>query len=597
MFIFRQRALFNTRVYALLLIGITVLLSGCASNINIAKQISKQKNVSEQEGILTARVINTTSYQLPLNRLYIAPKEVNTSKEVKPILAYAENRPIGDSTLFAVSLPPGEYSISVVSSFVMNGNFYYQRGAAIDPEFGVFVVEAGKVTDLGTMVYYPKPMDDKYKDILVRIPETAGGELLTRYFPQYSDKAENALTWEADDRDEERFLNYAAIAQNPVDFAKIVEAPNGGVYILSKLGVILKYTPDESFETYAVDSDLVLKSFDANSSGDLLVGGHEGALFFMPANNEGEWQQIEMPQKSTIHHLSFYQENQFDVVFSVDKTVTVARYNVEDFALVDTLNEYTYTQKWSNMDASLQNEIDKDKGKKKAPKPKEIKNVFVSDDEKNEISISSLPPNRWSYFGTGQRESFAYSPDTWEMRKSDDDDESMDIVINAGAVKLGIKMPGFWSWTGRPEYFSRGNESQAWRKVNSHILYCKNDTEVTISGNCKEGEKFVKAKRKTFSFRSKPWFYNVDEGLAITTFSDVSFWSGQRSTETKIVKTKDGGNTWFESDISLPKEYCSGLITEVKDRILLSCEGSTSDFYESSDFGETWQHVRQQQAF
>ena len=67
--------------------------------------------------------------------------------------------------------------------------------------------------------------------------------------------------------------------------------------------------------------------------------------------------------------------------------------------------------------------------------------------------------------------------------------------------------------------------------------------------------------------------------------------------EIKIVKTNDAGKTWRITDLELPSEFCTRLISKVKDSLLLSCNGTSSDFYESSDFGKSWQHVREHESF
>ncbi|MDT0594529.1 WD40/YVTN/BNR-like repeat-containing protein [Glaciecola petra] len=585
------------KAYMFASIAIILLISGCASSVNVATQISQQQGLNPEEGILTARVINTSSYSLPFNQIYIAPKEVNSAKEVKPFIAYAEDRPIGDSALFAVSLPPGEYSLSVVSSFVFRGNGYYSRAAFADPEFGVFKVEANKVTDLGTIVYYPKPEGERYANLLARVPGTAEGNLLGRYFPQYAAKANNVLSWDEDELEEDRFLTYATIAQNPLEFSDIVAAPDGSIYLLGKLGVILRYSSEDGFETLAVETDLALNSFDQNDAGARITGGHEGALFYQDPGQD--WQAINIPEKVTVHHVSFYQENQFDVVYSTKNDVNIVRYNTEDLNTPSTLNTYTYRTGWDLLqEKQITEKSLKKMAKRKAAKKREIGSVFVSEKgDKREISVSVFISGQWDYFNAGDLDGFAYQPDTWEMREVEENDEEMDIILNAGMAELGIKLPGFWSWDGMPQYYTRANENATWQETATRIESCDSGKEPNAKGYCVVNGKVYDPKRKSFSFISKPWFWNAQEGLAIVSFSDISFWSGERSQETKILLTSDGGASWEESDLSLPNEYCVTIVTEIKDRILLSCDGASSDFYESTDLGESWQHIRQQQAF
>ncbi|MFT6267987.1 MAG: hypothetical protein ACJAVV_000792 [Alphaproteobacteria bacterium] len=565
----------------------TFIISGCASNVNVAKQLSAQTSVSPLEGVLVARVINTTGYRLPFNQLFIDPKEVNTSKEVKTVLAYAEGSPVGDSSLFAVSLTPGEYSLSAVRSIIFRGESYYTRSSFTDPEFGVFKVQAGKVTDLGTIVYYAKPADDVYNDILVRLPDSAQGQVLKDYFPDFANN-EEVLTWERDERDEQRFSAYASAAQNPTTFSGEVLAPDGSLYFLGKLGVVLRYSADDGFETLAVDTDLQVNAFAQNDAGDRIAGGFEGALYFQKAG--GDWENIAIPEKAAIHHLGFYQENQFDVVYSIDKFLHIARFNNEDLSTSKVLNTYDYAGRWEVAGVALE-------AREKPPRPHNIKTVWVSQQgEKKILKVSSYRAGKWDAFNSTDTETYRFSPDTWEMNVVEEYDE-MDTILTAGAIDLGIKQPGYWSWSGKPSYYSRINEDGPWREINAQILTCKEGQTMQSNDVCNDGSKAVKARSESFSFKSRPWFWDNDNGLAIVNFSDVDFWSGQRKSETSILATDDGGVTWEKTELALPKPYCADIIGVVTDRILLTCSGATSDFYESSDRGETWQHVRQQQDF
>lgn len=573
--------------FILLTILGTFIISGCASNVNIAKQLSAQESVSPLEGILVARVVNTTGYRLPFNQLFIDPKEINTSKDVKTVLAYSEALPIGDSSVFAVSLKPGEYSLSAVRSIIFRGESYYTRSTFADPEFGVFKIEPGKVTDLGTIVYYAKPADDVYKDILVRLPGSAQGKVLKDYFPGFANNKE-VLTWESDERDDQRFALYASAAQNPTTFSDKVLAPDGSLYLLGKLGVVLRYSANDGFKTLAVDTDLQINAFAQNDAGDKIAGGFEGALYFQKA--QGDWQDVAIPTKAAIHYLAFYQENQFDVVYSVDKFLYIARFNNEDLSTSQVLNTYDYESRWDVAGVALA-------PREKAPRAHNIKAVWVSQQgEKQVLKVNSYQVEKWDAFESTDTESYSFSPETWEMNVAENSDE-MDSILTAGAVELGIKQPGYWSWSGKASYYSRVNEDSPWREINAKILSCKEGQIIQSNGVCSGGSEVVKASSESFSFISLPWFWDNDNGLAIVNFSDVEFWSGKRKSQTSILATSDGGLSWEKTDLALPKPYCTDIIGEITNSILLTCSGATSDFYESTDRGESWQHVRQQQDF
>ena len=56
----------------------------------------------------------------------------------------------------------GSYSLHSIRAFHTRGDFWYERWAGADAQFGTFDVKPGQVTDLGTIIYYPKPEKDKY---------------------------------------------------------------------------------------------------------------------------------------------------------------------------------------------------------------------------------------------------------------------------------------------------------------------------------------------------------------------------------------------------------------------------------------------------
>jgi photosystem II stability/assembly factor-like uncharacterized protein len=120
---------------------------------------------------------------------------------------------------------------------------------------------------------------------------------------------------------------------------------------------------------------------------------------------------------------------------------------------------------------------------------------------------------------------------------------------------------------------------------------------VTLKKKSAKTAEAKKSRKVSFSFRSTPVFKNDLEGIAITTFTDFNIWTGQRSSNTRILVTDDGGKSWLASKSKLPKKYCNSFVPEVSDRLLVSCNGSSGDFYESHDDGATWEHVRQQENF
>jgi hypothetical protein len=299
---------------------------------------------------------------------------------------------------------------------------------------------------------------------------------------------------------------------------------------------------------------------------------------------------LTLPKNATVQHISFYQENQFDVVNNTEEHVFVARYDVEDASMPTVLNTFRYLDGWEYS-------TDEVNPKAKPPKARNIKSVWITDAEgQKRLNISGYTKGQWNYFDSTDEKTFRFNEDSWEMSSASNDQE-MTSVLNAGAVQLGIKEAGFWSWTGNPSYFIRPARTADWQEVSTSIYACGEGQVKRANNMCSDGEKNVKAKRDSFSFISRPWFWDETNGLAIVNFSSYDFWTSQTSSEKKIILTSDAGLTWEYSELTLPEAYCSGIVGDVKDRILLTCNGATSDFYESTDKAVTWQHIRQQQDF
>ena len=172
----------------------------------------------------------------------------------------------------------------------------------------------------------------------------------------------------------------------------------------------------------------------------------------------------------------------------------------------------------------------------------------------------------------------------------------MRAEVAAGAVMLGIEKVGLWDWDGRPSYFRQDPDTHKWYQINTHVKSC-HDEKITNKKLCKKDGKAVKPRKTSFYLSSIPHFKSGLEAITVAKFSNLDFWSGQRTNETKILKTIDGGLTWSDTGHELPFKFCSALIGEIKDRLLLSCDGVSSDFYESFDDGATWLHVKQHENF
>ena len=558
-----------------------LFLAGCAAPVNMLTTLDESTVLNEGEGIVVARIINAGSVSLPFNQLTLTPENLNESAEVKPERLLAKYPATGGSTVFSSPVPAGSYALRNVRAFYTNGDRWYSRYVSSDATFGTFEVRPGQITDLGTLIYYPKTQEDRYVDTLVRLPDSASGEVLEKYFSFYNFDKNALQTWLVDGSEEDSLAEFASMVQNPVVFDKRYLAPNGSLYFLGRLGAIIERTADGDWLLDAVDTNLDLTAIAANEAGDLVVGGVEGRLF--KKSPGGEWQDISLDYRQQIAGIKLSDDGVLDVVTFHNTDVHINRANITGDISWQRLDSYNFIAGWSS--APPVPDEEKSSATKK-PRPKRVDGVRVYRlGDEDFLSVRMSPLSQESIFAASTTKVFRFDTATWSISEPTEDPEFSN-VIDLGAVKLAIKLPGFWSWSPKPDYFLQTADG-SWQEIVTSVRKCR-DGSFTKEATCvsESGAEF-KSRKSGFNFKTVPWFKNANEGVAL-----VSFWRSGKS-ETKMLATSDGGQSWQDTGFSTPEKYCSQFVHQITDRILLSCDGATGDFYESMDSGETWQHVRQ----
>lgn len=580
---------FRTGITFSFTVLLALLLSGCAGQVNMLPTLSEQTRLQADQGIVVARVVNASAYPLPFNHLTITPENLNESGQIKPERLVAPYPLADSSTVFSSPVTAGSYSLSSIRAFHSQGEYWYSRFVSADARFGTFEVIPGQVTDLGTIIYYPKSQEDKYIDTLLRLPEPEPGEVLAKYFPFYPFDPGVIRGWDGDDYDEERESLYVSAAQNPVTYQGSYLAPDGSIYFLAKLGVIIKRTAGGDWELDAVDTNLDLTAIAQNDRGDLVVGGGEGRLFWKPAG--GAWRDISLHHSHRIEEL-FFHGGGIDVLAKQQTKLSVLRMNVSRGELQwQELDHYTPLQGWQSMPRPEEEKP----GKKQPRKPRKISGVTLSAiADETYITVHTLSMRQDPVFSNSKPEVFGYRGDNWQVYMPESKPD-ISAIVQAGAIKLGIRQAGFWSWTGRPSYLRYVESSGQWEEIATFVLRC--DGQITHDRDCPQGDKAVRSKRHSFSLRTVPWFKNELQAIAAVAFANVNIWTGERSSDTRLLSTDDGGKSWSDTGHSLPKPYCYSVVPQVVDRLMVSCNGASGDFYESLDNGASWQHVRQHENF
>ncbi len=570
-------------------LAFVVFMAGCASQVDLIEPVTKETVRAPNEGYVVARIINASSYPAPLNQLTITPQNLNVSEEGKFQRLLARESRFNGTSVFASPVAAGKYSLTGLRAFHSGGQGYYSHGVPAGTDAGTFDVKPGQVTDLGLLVYYQKSDGDNYYKEIIRIPGTPG-EVLDKYFSFIDVDKSILLGWDDDGLDDERNTFFVSAAQNPTTFEQRYLAPDGAVYFLGKLGVILKRAASGDWELDVVDTNLDLTAIAQNERGDLVVGGSEGRLFVKKLG--GEWTDVSIDHNFDVEQISFHNQETIEMIALEKLSLSVFRNDINDPELKwNEINTYNTMQLWKNSPPPTEEQL------KSRKRPKRIiRSELEEVDGQNYVSIYTLPATTSPLFGQAKPSHYRYSPDNWEPVAAE---EMPEIVtsISAGKSKLGIQSPGFWSWSGRPTYSRYAASTDSWQEINTFVYRC--GKELVAGNSCEVDEKSGKAttaKRASFSFLSVPWFTNEQEAIAVVRFTDTDFWSGKTDYDVKILATADGGITWTDTERTLPDQFCTTFVPEISDRILLSCS-TTGDFYESTDLAETWVHIRQHESF
>ena len=449
-----------------------IILGGCAGGVQMAPTLSKETNLEPQQGIVVARFINTSSYPLPFNYLTISPKNVNESDKIKPLRLSSLDSVITDSMIFAAPVKAGSYSMDSMYSFHSRGDYWYSRWASTDANFGTFEVKPGQVTDLGVIIYYPKPQEGRYTDEFTRLPADDPAQTLQQFFPFFKPDGE-VLSWNDEGLDEELQDSFISFAQNPVTYESSYKGHNGDVHFFGKLGVIVKRTADGDWELDAVDTVVDMHTMVESKEGHLLIGGNEGQIFLKQPASE-EWRSVGLSSSLSVDQLYIHDAVYVDALARNEKQVEVYRANLLDaefnWSLMAT---YSRTDTWKNSEGAVQDNFVRKGQAPKKPSKKKITSVRFDDpDNPQQLTVELASTYVEQVFGNNTERTFAVDVADWKVTR-DSSDREFTLIKNAGFTKVGVIEAGYWSWSGIPDYFAYDNEKSEWFKMTTNIVNCK----------------------------------------------------------------------------------------------------------------------------
>ncbi len=572
------------------LLAVLMLLGGCvASSVNMKPPVTSETPINN-DGVVVARVINAGGSMLPFNQLTITPKNINESKDNKYPRLTSLNDPGGSTSLFASAIPPGEYSVDSVRSFFVIGEYFYSLWASGGVDLGVFNVEPGKITDLGTFIYYRKVDGDKYSDRLIRIPQTNNQDMINQYRAFLKYDPANVLSWNEDGSDTDRFSSYVSLSQNPTLFTERYLSKSGSLFLLGKLGSVLERTPTGEWRQDALDTNADLNAIAQDAKGQLLVGGDQGALFFK--GRDAKWQNISLDISTKIDSIQFMPSGDA-LIYAVQNGIGVVLHGNPTKGKSAWKKYYSYVAHKGWRDANEQVLSTGEPEAKVITNKQRIASVrFETFLGRDYIRVGIQQSGNDNEFDTLDRvdnKLFRVASDTQLVYESEMAGK-MDRITQAGNVSLGVKIAGFWSWTGKDGYFRYDSATSNWVEINTVVNNCPGLTAKNKA--CKVNGKTLN-RVSGFNFISTPVFVTAEKGYASVRLSLM----GNDDKNPFMVVTTDGGKSWKKMDAGFPGKFCTDMVPEMTDRIMLYCAGVSGDFYESIDEGKTWKHVRQHQVF
>lgn len=553
--------------HKLLFLAMVLVVTGCSntSSYQSVPLLSNEMVADTAKGVVVARVVVANSQRYPFNELNLIPKNYNSSKTIKAQSLEAKPAKSGQSVIFAGEVNPGSYSLGSITSYHSFGEYYYIDGVKADLGFGTFSVEANKVTDLGVVIYYPKSQEGSFRKTLIRLPVEEPAKLMSQFFPFYEYDKSLVLSWDEDGFADERESAYLSAVQNPTNFTRNYLADDGYLYVLAPLGVILIRTPDGQWLTDAVDSSLPLRSIAKNAAGDLILGGDEGKVFVKHSGSDF-YKDVSIGLDFDIQEVAFDDAGNMLLIASRGTYMGLFKSQVNISGLHpkwQAVKRYNSFSGWHDNDGYTLNW----KGFKEQQR---IMNARLEKSEK-ELLLTVSYQKRGAHLARGNTKQSRYKVNLNELsfhylaKKP-----KVDVVIDAGAMQIGINKPSFFSWTGMPDFMVKNRQSNEWEDVSTRI-------------------KQASGAKLKFNFLSTPWFSSPENGVAIAKVGEDE--------SLKLIVSTNGGKNWSLSKHKLPNDYCVAIIPQIRDRILLGCDGATGDFYESTDNGKTWEHVREHEEF
>jgi photosystem II stability/assembly factor-like uncharacterized protein len=264
-----------------------VILAGCATG-----GLKPDSPLPAQQGLLVVRIASNADEPERWDTLEV------WSIDQKKLTFLSPVAPAMSTSIFVDALPPGQYRLDALKSVKRLGNLILTRTAPLHERLGTFRIEAGQVTNLGTVVIQPElnsASSQQYAVTLTTVPAELE-TLLQRRLPVIAAAAlgKPVLGWDAvpNEGAQQAVLRLAQAGSAHVNDPR--EAPWGEVVAGSLLGQVLVRSTDGKWRSLATGYTGEIVAVVPLRSGELLAAGEDG-LLLLSADRGRSWSRLPVP--------------------------------------------------------------------------------------------------------------------------------------------------------------------------------------------------------------------------------------------------------------------------------------------------------------
>lgn len=282
-------------LFRLLLLNLVLLLSGCAPGL-IETRLDGPEPVPVGHGVVAVQVISNTRALAPMLPNWTAVFVVDLDDAEKRYLLTPSETGLLGSRVFVGALPPGQYAIYNLHSFVNLNNAQYWLNAPTPRSLGSFDVLADRLTNLGSLVYQPlgEIENDKGRKrglhVVTRIEEPQElSDFVKETYPGFAPRlaADFELGWRDDMPDPDRERIARRIRE--LGFGnRVLRLEDDSIVMAGKLGRLYWRVGDaqwrEADTGYTNEIGAVSRTLDGYA-----IAGERGLALTSPSL-EGPWQ-------------------------------------------------------------------------------------------------------------------------------------------------------------------------------------------------------------------------------------------------------------------------------------------------------------------